>query len=75
MWAVRDAATDRTVPRSPRTGDYSSDVYDRALAWLLAKGCSPAEAEAVLAIFTPVEEDSDETEAVFLATPASSASK
>jgi hypothetical protein len=50
-------------------------VHARALAWLLAKGFTVADAEATLALFPPSEEGGGETEAVLLSTPRSSASR
>ena len=63
------------VPPSAPTGAPPRDLHARALAWLQAKGLSLEEAEAILGVCSPSEEDVGETEAVFLSTPRSSASR
>jgi hypothetical protein len=53
------------------TGAAPSDLHARALAWLQTQGLSLAEAETILAVFSPSEDGVGETEAVFVSTPRS----
>jgi hypothetical protein len=63
------------MPPSTPTGAPPSDVHARALAWLQTQGLALAEAEAILAVFSPSEEGVGETEAVFLPATRSAGSR